>query len=80
MKDIRDRDLIQDNWDELRPLIHQRWPEISHNELDLIQGQTDMLIGILQEHYGVTREEAAQQAREFEREHQARLRRLPPGP
>lgn len=73
MKHIRDSDLIEDYWDELRPAIHQRWPELANTELDVINGQTDMLIGALQEHYGVTREEAAWQVREFEREHRTRL-------
>jgi len=78
MKDIRDTDLIQDYWDELRPAVHQRWPEVSDNELDLIKGQTDMLIGALQERYGVTREEAARQVRDFESEHRTRLLGDPP--
>lgn len=73
MKEIRDTDLIEEHWNELRPVIRQRWPDLSANELDLINGQPDMLIGMLQQHYSVTREEAALQVREFALEHQSRF-------
>lgn len=73
MKERQEGDLIQDHWRELRALIHQRWPEVGDTELDLIDGHPDTLVGVLQEHYSVTRDEARRQVREFENEHRPRL-------
>jgi uncharacterized protein YjbJ (UPF0337 family) len=68
MRPSPENDLIAAHWDEMRTDAHRRWPDLSDNELSIIDGHKDMLVGVLQEHYWVSREEAARQASEFERE------------
>ena len=68
MRPPPENDLIASHWDQMRTEAHQRWPELSDNELAIIDGHKDMLVGVLQEHYWVSREEAQRQASDFERE------------
>ena len=41
---------------------------IGRHDLDVIAGQPDILVGILQEYYWITKEEAEEQVYEFEEE------------
>jgi len=68
MKQTQSHNLIELHWDDMRSAARERWPELSDNELSLIEGHRDMLTGMLQEHYGVSRDEAERQTAEFERE------------
>ncbi|HWD20052.1 MAG TPA: CsbD family protein [Verrucomicrobiae bacterium] len=52
----------------MRAAARERWPELSDNELAVIDGHRDMLVGALQEHYLISREEAERHAARFERE------------
>jgi uncharacterized protein YjbJ (UPF0337 family) len=60
--------ILEEHWQELRPAIKERWPDLSDVDLDLIAGQPDMLVGALQEYYWITKEEALEQIAEFEEE------------
>jgi uncharacterized protein YjbJ (UPF0337 family) len=60
--------ILKEHWQELRPAIKERWPDLSDVDLDLIAGQPDMLVGALQEYYWITKEEALEQIAEFEEE------------
>ncbi len=68
MRPAPENDLIAAHWDEMRADAHRRWPDLTDNELSIIDGHKDMLVGVLQEHYWVSREEAQRQASEFEHE------------
>jgi len=61
-------EVLEEHWSDLHGAIKERWPEIDDVEFALINGQTDMLVGTLQEHYWITIEEAQEQIFEFEDE------------
>jgi uncharacterized protein YjbJ (UPF0337 family) len=69
------QDALKAHWNQLRSYVKERWPEITDNELDIINGDRERLIGALQEHYWIERSEAAYHVREFEREFLPRLER-----
>jgi uncharacterized protein YjbJ (UPF0337 family) len=45
---------IQRNWQHYKALAHARWGRITADELDLIDGQREILAGQIQEVYGIT--------------------------
>ena len=49
-------------WHQMRGSVKQEWGKLTDDDLDYIEGTRDRLIGRLQEKYGVTKEEAEQQA------------------
>jgi uncharacterized protein YjbJ (UPF0337 family) len=60
------------NWDQVegkgkqvKGKMREKWGKLTDDDLDVIAGRRDHLIGRLQERYGVAREEAEKQADAF---------------
>ena len=62
-------DRIQGNWKELKGKVKEKWGKLTDNDLTVIDGQQDQLIGKIQERYGIAREEAEKQWKQFEGQH-----------
>ena len=65
---FRHDEVLQEHWSDLRSAMKERWPSIDDTDLDVIAGKPDMLVGMLQEYYWITKEEAEEQVYEFEQE------------
>jgi len=59
---------VAGNWKEFRGKIREKWGFLTDDELDVIAGKRDMLIGKLEEHYGLTKDSAARVVEEFLKE------------
>lgn len=55
------RDTLKGQWMQLKGKIRQQWGKLTDDEIDQMQGNTEMLIGKLQERYGYEREKAEQE-------------------
>lgn len=60
-------DQIEGNWKIVRGNVRERWGKLTDDDLDVIAGKRDQLIGRLQRAYGMAREEAERQVNEFSR-------------
>ena len=47
--------------------VKEQWGDLTDDEIDMIGGKKDQLIGRIQKRYGMAREDAARQVDEFER-------------
>lgn len=56
---------VEGNWKEFRGRVREQWGRLTNDEVDVIGGRRDRLVGKLQEHYGIAREEAERQVREW---------------
>lgn len=54
------------NWTQLRGRLRMQWGKLTDDQLDVIEGRRDLLLGKLQEAYGVTEEEADRQVKAWE--------------
>jgi uncharacterized protein YjbJ (UPF0337 family) len=54
-------DQIEGNWKQLRGQAQQKWGNLTNDDLDVVEGRRDELIGKIQERYGVAKEEAEKQ-------------------
>lgn len=61
------KDTVQGNFTQLKGKIKQQWGKLTDDEIDQLEGHADVLAGKLQERYGLEREEAEKQAKEFRR-------------
>lgn len=59
-------DTVQGEWKQLRGKVKEQWGKLTNDDLDLIEGKRDQLLGTVQKRYGIAREEAEQQIRAFE--------------
>ena len=49
---------MQDNLEQIKNAVKQRWEVLTDKDLDMFDGKLDQLPGLLQARYGYTREEA----------------------
>lgn len=61
------QDIIGGKWKQLRGQIQTQWGKLTNDDLDVMQGNADYLAGKIQERYGIAKDEASAQIREFER-------------
>jgi uncharacterized protein YjbJ (UPF0337 family) len=60
-------DQVAGNWKQFTGAVKTRWGQLTDDDLTMIAGKRDQLIGRLQERYGVAKEEANRQVDEWER-------------
>ena len=59
-------DRIQGNWKQLKGKIKEQWGRLTDDDLDVIAGKRDQLLGRIQERHGIAKHEADEQVRAFE--------------
>lgn len=60
-------DQVEGKWMQLKGSTRQKWGKLTDDDLTMIAGSRDKLIGKLQERYGIAKEEAQRQADEWAR-------------
>lgn len=58
-------DQFKGNWKQFKGKVKEKWGELTDDDLDIIEGRQDQLIGMLQVRYGIVKEEAERQFKEF---------------
>jgi uncharacterized protein YjbJ (UPF0337 family) len=59
---------VEGNWNQFKGKVKEKWGELTDDELDQIAGKRDILIGKIQEKYGLAEDEAERRIKEFENE------------
>jgi len=59
-------DRIEGNWKQFKGSIKQQWGKLTDDELDQLAGHRDKLVGKLQERYGIQKDEAEKQVKDWE--------------
>jgi uncharacterized protein YjbJ (UPF0337 family) len=59
---------VEGNWNQFKGKVKEKWGELTDDELDQIAGKRDILIGKIQEKYGIAEDEAKKRVKEFEKE------------
>lgn len=60
-------DIIAGNWKQLKGKIQAKWGDLRDDDMQVAEGNTDYLVGKLQERYGWDRDRARTEVTEFER-------------
>jgi len=58
-------DQITGNWKQFKGKAQEKWGKLTDDDLNVIAGKRDQLIGKLQERYGMAKEEAEKQIKEW---------------
>ncbi len=64
-------DQIQGNWKQFKGKVKEQWGKLTDDDIQVISGQRDKLIGKLQEKYGIAKEDAERQLKDFEEQNRA---------
>ena len=60
-------DRLEGNWKQIKGKVKEQWGQLTDDDLDVIAGRRDQLLGRIQERHGVAKDEAEQQIDTFER-------------
>lgn len=59
-------DKIKGQWKQLHGKLKARWGKLTDDDLQVADGNTEYLVGRLQERYGIAQDAAKKQVREFD--------------
>jgi len=59
-------DQIEGNWKQFKGTVKEKWGKLTDDDLTVIGGKKDQLVGRLQERYGYGKEQAQRELDEFE--------------
>jgi uncharacterized protein YjbJ (UPF0337 family) len=60
-------DQVQGKWKQLKGEAKTRWGKLSDDDLDVVAGQRDKLVGRIQERYGIAKDQAQREVEEWNR-------------
>ena len=60
-------DRVQGKWKQMKGALKSRWGKLTDDDLGVIEGQRDQLVGKVQERYGIAKDEAQKQVDEWNR-------------
>jgi uncharacterized protein YjbJ (UPF0337 family) len=63
------QDTFEGNWKQFRGKVKEEWGKLTDDDLDVIAGKRDQLLGRLQERYGIAKDAAEARIKEFEKRH-----------
>lgn len=60
-------DQVEGKWKQMKGNIRTRWGKLTDDDLHLIGGEKDKLVGRIQERYGIQKDEAQRQVDDWHR-------------
>jgi uncharacterized protein YjbJ (UPF0337 family) len=58
-------DQLQGKWKQVKGSVKERWGKLTDDDINVIDGKHDQLVGKIQEKYGIAREAAQKQVDEW---------------
>jgi uncharacterized protein YjbJ (UPF0337 family) len=59
-------DILAGNWKQFKGNMLEQWGKLTDDDLDVVAGRRDQIVGKLQERYGLAKDEAERQVKDFE--------------
>lgn len=56
---------LKAKWNKVRGNVQRQWGKLTNDDMDIIDGDTNILVGKLQERYDINEEEARKRVEEF---------------
>ena len=56
---------LEGKWKRYKGIIKEKWGKLTDSDLDVIAGKRDQLIGRIQERYGMTKEQAQREVKDY---------------
>lgn len=60
------QDRIEGNWTQFKGKVKEQWGKLTDDDLDIIAGKRDQLLGRIQERHGIASDEAEKQLEAFQ--------------
>ena len=63
------QDRIEGRWKQIKGKFKEQWGRLTHDDLEVIAGRRDQLLGRIQQRHGTARDEAMREVHRFEHDH-----------
>jgi uncharacterized protein YjbJ (UPF0337 family) len=60
------QDRIEGNWKQFKGKLTEQWGKLTDDDIDVIAGKREQLLGRIQERHGVSKDEADVQVKDWE--------------
>jgi uncharacterized protein YjbJ (UPF0337 family) len=60
-EDTMNKDRVEGNWLQFKGKVKEQWGKLTDDDLDVIAGKRDQLLGRIQERHGLSKDEAEKQ-------------------
>lgn len=60
-----DSEKFKGQWRQFKGKVKKQWGKLTDDDVDVIEGDWDIMVGKIQERYGISREEAEHQAEQW---------------
>lgn len=64
-EDVMNWDQIQGDWKQMAGRVKEKWGKLTDNDMTVMSGQREQLVGVLQERYGYEKKRAEKEVRDF---------------
>lgn len=58
---------IEGNWKQFTGKVRTQWGKLTDDDVDVIAGHREQLVGKIEEKYGISKEQAEREVSDFER-------------
>lgn len=55
-------DVIEGDWKQFKGKVKEKWGKLTDSDIDSLSGKKDQFLGVLQERYGYSKDEAEREA------------------
>jgi len=62
-------DIFKGKWKELKGRVKEKWGNLTDDDVTRVEGNTEKLVGILQEKYGYSKDKAQEEYNQFMDDH-----------
>ena len=59
------KDIFKGNWKQFKGKAKKNWGKLTDDDLDVVEGNSEILAGKIQERYGISKDEAKKQIDEY---------------
>lgn len=59
-------DHVEGQWKDMKGKVRERWGKLTDDDLDVVAGKRDQLVGRIQSRYGTAKDQAEREVKEFE--------------
>jgi uncharacterized protein YjbJ (UPF0337 family) len=58
-------DILKGKWNEIKGGVKEKWGKLTDDDLAMVEGKKEKLLGLLQQKYGYAKDKAEQEYKEF---------------
>ena len=59
------KDVLAGKWKQAQGEVKKQWGKLTDDDMKVVEGQSDKLVGLVQERYGYVREQAQREVDQF---------------